>query len=230
MSLLEGLVTQVLKSSLGSAQPNNANQGAGGLGDLLGAALGGTQKGQAGGLGDILGQLANQAGGQSSANAGLGGLLGTVLGGASKSNAGDLGNVLGALLGNQKQAGGFNKSALLIALLPVVLAFIQKNGGLSGVLAKFNQSGMSQKAQSWVNVDTNNDGIDASDVSRLFGSDEIADICQKTGASQEQVCQGIAELLPQVVNDLTPHGDVKADEAKANDEISQLLAQIGKAV
>lgn len=127
--------------------------------------------------------------------------------------------------GLPQQSGGFNKSTLLLALLPVVLAYIQKNGGLSGVLSKFSNNGMGNKAQSWVSIDTDNDGIDAGDIQRLFGEQEIQAACAQTGASESEVCQGIAELLPKVVNDLTPQGDLSTEQ-QANDEIAQILAQM----
>ena len=84
---------------------------------------------------------------------------------------------------------------------------------------------MGNKAQSWVNIDADNDGIDAGDILRLFGEQEIQAACAQTGASESEVCQGIAELLPKVVNDLTPQGDLSTEQ-QANDEIAQILAQM----
>lgn len=221
MSLLQNIVTKVITNAMTGNQPQQQS----GLGGLLG--------GQNSGLGNVLGSVvASQMGGQS--NAGLGGLLGgqTQQNQQTQPKAGDLGSILGSVLGSQKQqtqSGGFNKGALLLALLPIVLGLIQSNGGLSGLLAKFNNNGLGNKAQSWVNIDRDNDGLDAGDILSLFGQEQINDVCRQVGADQGQVCQGIAELLPQVVNDLTPHGDVQADEKEANDEISQILAQFKKA-
>ena len=202
-----------LANSMGqSQQPSSANQA--GLGGLLGSVLG------------------SQMGGRQSS--GLESVLGGLLGNSRQNtSAGDLGSVLGSVLGQgglsrgglPQQSGGFNKSTLLLALLPVVLAYIQKNGGLSGVLGKFSNNGMGNKAQSWVNIDTDNDGIDAGDIQRLFGEQEIQAACAQTGASESEVCQGIAELLPKVVNDLTPQGDLSTEQ-EANDEIAQILAQM----
>lgn len=261
MSLLDGLVGQVIKNSLGGqsqsqnqnqdmlggllgqvlgGQSQSSQQSQGGLGGLLGSVvasqLGGNQNQSQGGLGGLLGSVvASQlGGGQSQANSGLGGVLGSLLGGQKQSvPAGDLGGLLGQVVSSQlggNRSGGFNKNTLLLALIPVVLGFIQKNGGLSGVLAKFNGAGLDNKAKSWVALDQDNDGLDAGDVMRLFGNDEIDNVCQQTGASQGEVCQGIAELLPQVMNDLTPNGNVGADETVANNEISEILAQFGKAL
>lgn len=221
MSLLQSIVTQVVQNAV---QGDQRSQQQDGLGDLLGG-LAGNQNSNAG-LGGVLGS-------QGSSQAGLSGLLRGLLGGGAQSRQAsptDLGDILGGVLGSQSQAqsrqGGFNKSTLLLALLPVVLAYIQKNGGLSGVLAKFQGNGLGNKAQSWTSIDVDNDGIDADDVARLFGSQEINEVAQKTGASELEVRQGIAGLLPQVVNDLTPHGSVEADESEANAEIDQILSQL----
>lgn len=228
MSLLQSVLTQVLQSAVNNNQNTNqqTQNPSADLGGLLGSVLGGQaqSQGSQGGLGDLLGGvLGGQAQSQAN-NSPLGGLLGGLLGGQNQTQNPNLGGLLGSVLGGG-QSGGINKAALLAALLPIVLSFIQKNGGLSGVLAKLSGQGMDQKVQSWVNVDQDNDGIDAADVQRLFGDSEIANACQATGASQEQVCQGIAELLPQVVDGLTPTGDLQAEQS-VNDEIDQLLAQM----
>lgn len=234
MGLLDGLVGQVVSNALGGQQKQQQSNDLGGLlGQVVASQLGGNQNQSQSGLGGLLGSVvASQlGGGQSQTQGGLGGLLGGLLGGQQKQAPADLGSILGQVVAGQMSGGkgGFDKKTLLIALIPVVLGFIQKNGGLSGVLAKFNGAGLDNKAQSWVALDQDNDGLDAGDVMRLFGSDEIDNVCQKTGASQGEVCQGIAELLPQVMNDLTPNGNVGVDETVANNEISEILAQFGKA-
>lgn len=225
MSLLQNIVTQVITNAITGNQPKQAPQG--GLGGLLGG-LSGNQNA---GLGSVLGNVVASQMGQNQANAGLGGLLGSVLGGQSQPKAGDLGSVLGSVLGSQtaqRQGSGFNKGALLLALLPIVLGFIQSQGGLSGLLAKFQGNGLDNKAQSWVGIDTDNDGLDAGDILGLFGQEQINDVCRQVGADQNEVCQGIAELLPQVVNDLTPQGNLQ-NEQEANSEIDEILAQFKKA-
>ena len=239
MSLLQNIVGQVLKNAIQTqpTQQPNANQS--GLGGLLGGlanSMGRSQQPSSpnqAGLGGLLGSvLGSQMGGRQSS--GLESVLGGLLGNSRQNtSAGDLGSLLGSVLGQggmargglPQQSGGFNKSTLLLALLPVVLAYIQKNGGLSGVLGKFSNNGMGNKAQSWVNIDTDNDGIDAGDIQRLFGEQEIQAACAQTGASESEVCQGITELLPKVVNDLTPQGDLSTEQ-QANDEIAQILAQM----
>lgn len=246
MSLLDGLVSQVLKGALGSQ--NDSHRGGGqqqsqqppsqgglgdGLGGILGQILGGAQQGgysgrgqmpNQGGLGAILGQM---LGGQSPRNtrpADLGSVLGSVLGGGA---AGGLGGMLGGGMRNGQRGSGLNKSALLVALLPFVLNYIQQNGGLSGVLAKFNQSGLGQKAQAWVSAGHDSATMTGSEVQPLFDACEIDDLAQQTGATPDEVRDGLAELLPNVVSELTPSSDLAADEPIANAEISEILAQFG---
>ena len=229
MSLLQNIIAQVAQSTLNQntptgGQPQQQNSA---IGTLLGSVLG-SQTQQNTTLSGVLGQVLDNS--QQTQ---------TGLGGASRPPsvpaqthqnipARDLGSVLGQILSSQsaEQKGGFNKNTLLLALIPIVLGYIQKNGGLSGVLAKFQGSELASKAQSWINNDTANDGLNPQDVVELFGKDEINRVCQQTGASQTQVCQGIAKLLPQVMNDLTPNGNL-ATESEANAEINQILQQVG---
>lgn len=247
MSLLQNIITQIAKNALSdnddrhdgryndkdNRRHHSNRHPQDGLGGLLGGVLGGQNDKQANfGLDDILGSvLGNKRHTQKNASSGqdsLGGLLGSVLGGRSNMPAGDLGSVLGGLLqgglGNKTANRGLNKNALLLALLPLVLNYIHNNGGLAGILHKFNQSGLQQKAQSFVNIG-DNDGLDEDEVQTIFGRDEIAQMSQKIGASEADVRLGLGELLPQLVNDLTPHGSVADDEKDANWEISEILRQ-----
>lgn len=237
MSLLQNIVGEVLKTAVQNQQsvPNQAqNQSNSGLGGLIG------------GIASAVGQSSNQSGDNNALGGLLGGVLGSntqggalesVLGGLlggqnTNANPSDLGGVLAGVLGGSKgqfaQNLGSNKGVLLVALLPVVLSFIQKNGGLGGVLGKFSANGLDDKAKSWVNLDTDNDGLDAGDVARLFDDqqEQIEQVCQKTGVGKSEAYQGIADLLPKVMSDLTPNGDL-SDENQANDEISQILSKLG---
>ena len=174
MSLLQNIIAQVAQSTLNQntptgGQPQQQNSA---IGTLLGSVLG-SQAQQNTTLSGVLGQVVGNS--QQTQN-GLSGVLGSLLGGGQTHQnipARDLGSVLGQILSSQsaEQKGGFNKNTLLLALIPIVLGYIQKNGGLSGVLAKFQGSELASKAQSWVNIDTDNDGLDAQDVMSLFGKD-----------------------------------------------------------
>jgi len=110
------------------------SKGSGGdvLGNLLGAALGGSQNQQTqggGALGDILGSLIG--GGQSSGAGGLGDLLGSVLGGG-KASGGGLGDLLGSLVGGASTGNASGRGTASASDLEDLLGIGKNSGGLGG--------------------------------------------------------------------------------------------------
>ena len=175
------------------------------LGQILGSVLGNARGGQqspAGGLGGGLGSgLGNLLGGMLGRGAGSAGTLGG-LGGL-----GGLGS-LGRLGGGSSGMGG--KGALMAMLLPLAMQWVQRNGGIGGVLQRFQQKGYSQQAASWVSTGPNDD-LAPEAVNDVVGMDELSRLSQQLGVSNEEVSSGMAQILPEVVNQLTPEGDVPND-------------------
>ena len=135
----------------------------------------------------------------------VGDVLGSVLGGGSQSR-----NPFGARAG---QAGGGNM------LLQLALMLLQQQGGLERVLGKFRQSGMSQQADSWVSTGQNMN-ISPDQLQQTFGSSTIRDLAAQLGIPQEEAGSAIAHMLPEVINRLTPDGQIPQN---SNDEISHGL-------
>ncbi|MGP5273377.1 YidB family protein [Psychrobacter faecalis] len=229
MSLLGNLVSQVARSAMDpeDRQRNPVNQRinprrTGGLGDILGSVLGGgtqpsgynpqqyeRRSDNGFGLDDIIGGLtgANQRGGMSA-------------------GAGGLGDILGGVLGGQTTRGGFGgKGMLIAALMPMVLSWIKRNGGLSGALSKITGMGYENQARSWMSNQEVNDNLDPNEITRLFDESEIQQVASHTGANEMEVRQGLAELLPEVMNQLTPNGNLE-NEPEANEEIDQIITQL----
>ncbi|HET7262899.1 MAG TPA: YidB family protein [Casimicrobiaceae bacterium] len=131
---------------------------------------------------------------------------------------GVLGNVMGGLLGGQSAQGGQNP------LMQMALQMLQQNGGLQGVLGKFEQSGLGQQAQSWVGTGPNQ-SIDGGALSQVFGSGQIGQIAQQLGLSHDQAAGQLAQVLPQVIDKLTPQGQVPDNHS---DLVNQALALLQK--
>lgn len=173
-------------------------------------------------LSQILGSvLGNASAGQQGMPGGLGGLGGT----------GGLGGVLGNVFGrdpdpqdgatrDSSPLGG--KGALLAMLLPLAMQWVQRNGGIGALLQKFQQHGYSQEAASWVGTGEN-EPLNAQAVGEVVGMDELSRLSQQLGVPHEQVASGLAQILPEVVNHLTPAGDVPQD---ADDTLSSGLAAL----
>jgi uncharacterized protein YidB (DUF937 family) len=183
------------------------------LGSVLSSVLSGQQGGQGaqGGLGGILGgALGNVLGGdQRTAGGGLGGMLGGMLGAGQQNSSGQpQGGGLGSMLGGLGGLGGAGgNGALLAALLPMAFQLIQSQGGLSGLAARFQNAGMGEQVRSWVGTGAN-EAISGENVAKAMGSDTLAQMAQQLGLPQDRVASSLAEVLPEIVNQMTPHGSV----------------------
>ena len=230
MGLLTSLVTQVaqsaIQSKMGQSKMGGQSQAdMGGLGNIFSNVLGGgvqqpQMQSNGFGLDDIIGMAMNQNQGMSQGGV-LGQVLGSVLGGG-------MGNNVGMNQFPQSQSGFGGKGMLMAALLPIALMFIQRNGGLSGAFNKIQNMGFGHQANSWMSADQSNQPLDANDINQLFDNNELAQVAAQTGVDQSEVRQSMAELLPQLFDSLTPNGDTQT-ESQANNEISDILAQLGKA-
>lgn len=133
---------------------------------------------------------------------------------------GAIANALGGLIGGAQQqqaptqgqapaqgGGGFNVNpAVLAALLPVVIQFINSKGGIQGIIGMFSKAGAEGQAQSWVTPGANAQ-ISPEQVSAALGPD-VDKIAQDAGVPKEQAATGIAAVLPQVIDIMTPGGNV----------------------
>lgn len=136
----------------------------------------------------------------------------------------DLGGLVSSLLGGESQAqDGSAPSGITAALLPAVLGWVQQQGGVSNAISALSASGLGAQAQSWIS-NGDNQQMATQEVTQLLGSDQVTQLAAKMGVSPEQIQSGVAALLPQVINHLTPSGD-----ATNPDESDSLLnSALGK--
>ncbi len=132
-----------------------------------------------------------------------------------------LGNMMGGMLGGGTSAQGAQGGSPMIQM---ALQMLQQNGGIEGLLAKFQQAGMGQQAQSWIGTGQNMP-ISADALSKIFGQGQLGQIAQQLGISHDQAAGGLAEALPNVVDQMTPDGEIPAEH---NDLVAQALAILQK--
>jgi uncharacterized protein YidB (DUF937 family) len=84
-------------------------------------------------------------------------------------------------------------------------------GGLGGLLHQFQQNGHGDVAQSWVSNQPNQP-TNPGQVTQAIGPDMIRQLAQKTGMSEQQIAQQLAQELPDIVNRLTPQGRLPTHE------------------
>jgi len=132
-----------------------------------------------------------------------------------------LGNMMGGMMGGATPAQGQQGANPMIQM---ALQMLQQNGGIEGLLAKFQQGGMGQQAQSWIGTGQNMP-ISADALSNIFGHGQLSQIAQQFGIPTDQVAGGLAHALPQVVDHMTPGGQIPEDH---NDLVAQALAMLQK--
>ena len=117
-----------------------------------------------------------------------------------------LDQILSGALGQQQQAGATQGGALGL-VMHLVNSY---PGGLPGLLQAFTQSGLGQQAQSWVSTG-HNLPVSADQVAAALGGGQLQSLARQFGMNQDQAAGGLADLLPQVVDHLTPNGAVQND-------------------
>jgi uncharacterized protein YidB (DUF937 family) len=108
-------------------------------------------------------------------------------------------DMVGGLMGG----GGQDPKA---ALLQAAIGMIQNHpGGLQGLLGQFQQAGLGEHVASWVGAGENQP-IGAEHVQQALGADQLAAFAQQAGLPQDQAASGLASMLPDLINHLTPSG------------------------
>lgn len=153
---------------------------------------------------------------------GLGDLLGG-LGGAGGSGGGGLGGLLGGILGGGGMGGGRGGGNPMLRMLLPAVASLLANGGLKKVLSGLQANGKSAQADSWV-AKGENQPVAGEDVRSAVGDEEIASIAEKLGVSKDEAADAVAQVLPDVVDQVSPNGELPAD-----DELESALDKLKKA-
>jgi len=80
-------------------------------------------------------------------------------------------------------------------------------GGLSGLLQNFHEKGLGGLASSWVATGQNLP-ISADQIQNVLGSDQVKQLAAKAGISPDMASSALSQLLPTLVDKLTPNGQV----------------------
>jgi uncharacterized protein YidB (DUF937 family) len=125
-------------------------------------------------------------------------------------------SVVGALAGGQSGSGN--------QLLDVVMQLINSQpGGLAGLVQSFQQGGLGDIVNSWVSTGQNLP-VSAEQLQSVLGGGKLQDLAAQLGMSPEQAAGGLADLLPQVVDNLTPNGQLP----EGGDLLAQGLGMLQK--
>jgi uncharacterized protein YidB (DUF937 family) len=84
---------------------------------------------------------------------------------------------------------------------------VNTKGGLNGLIDKFTQNGLGNTISSWIGTGENKT-ITAEQIRQVFGNDKIKELADKTGLSVDDTSIKVSEMLPGMLDKLTPEGKV----------------------
>jgi uncharacterized protein YidB (DUF937 family) len=149
----------------------------------------------------------------------LGNVLGSVIGGASNDpKAALIQGVLGMLLNNNQTQGGGAAGMIGNVLSSVMGASQGQGGGLAGglgsLLSTMAQNGMGSQAASWQSTGENLP-IDANQLTQILGSlgggagtEILEKLAGSAGLNTNEAAGHLTQLLPTLVDKLTPNGQL----------------------
>lgn len=84
-------------------------------------------------------------------------------------------------------------------------------GGLGALVQRFAHNGFGDVIQSWVGPGQNRP-IAPNRLADALGPDTVNDLAQQTGLSRDELLPQLSEVLPRVVDQLTPQGRLPSED------------------
>jgi uncharacterized protein YidB (DUF937 family) len=100
--------------------------------------------------------------------------------------------------------GGGNQNDIISEIMNLIGG---QSGGLAGLVQLFTSRGMGDIVSSWIGTGKNLP-ISSGQLNELFGSDTIKNLASKLGMDSNSLTGQLSNLLPQVIDKLTPGGKV----------------------
>ncbi|RBL82317.1 hypothetical protein DDE05_38510 [Streptomyces cavourensis] len=111
-------------------------------------------------------------------------------------------DTLASMAGGGEQGGS-------ASLLPALIEQLNKYpGGLSGLIASFQQGGLGEIVASWIGKGQNLP-VSADQLGRVLDPGVVDELAAKTGQDAGSVLGSLSALLPQLVDKATPDGAVQ---------------------
>ena len=131
-----------------------------------------------------------------------------------------LDSLLGSLLGglnNNQQSG----------LMSAVSGLVTQGGGIEGLMQKFGGHGLGDLVKGWVSTGPNPPAT-AQHIEQVVGPQQLDQMAAQTGVDRSQIAGHIAQILPQLVDKLTPQGQAVGGSALQQGLASLMQGGLGK--
>lgn len=129
----------------------------------------------------------------------------------------DLGAMISGLFGGE---GGFDMSKLSGMLAPI-MAMVQQSGGLQGLLDKLQSSGLQEQVSSWISQGQNA-VANPQQITEALGPDKLKAAAESAGIAPDQLAQEMSTALPNLVDKLTPNGQLPTSPDQIQEMVKNL--------
>jgi uncharacterized protein YidB (DUF937 family) len=120
-----------------------------------------------------------------------------------------LDSLLSGLTGPAAGGGQAGVNPLLQIAMQLLAGQGNAGGGLSSLINQFQQAGYGQQMDSWISSGQNLP-ISPDQLMQALGQGQMQQMAASSGMDMGQLSGGLADLLPQLINQLTPSGQVPA--------------------
>lgn len=93
------------------------------------------------------------------------------------------------------------------SLKSAALSMLTQSGGIQGLVQQFTSKGFGNIISSWIGTGENLP-ISAEQIQSVFGAEQLKGIAEKAGVTPEIATTGLAQTLPQIIDRLTPKGEI----------------------
>lgn len=92
-------------------------------------------------------------------------------------------------------------------MMKSITSMIDQNGGVNGLIEKFQKNGMGEQVQSWIGTGQNLP-ISASQLAQVFDNQTVQNFATKLGIDPNTAMTMVAQFLPQIIDKLSPNGNL----------------------
>lgn len=131
-------------------------------------------------------------------------------------------SVLSVVSSQVQQHGG------MASVIGGLLANNSEHGGLNGLVEKFTQAGMGNVVNSWIGSGQNMP-ISGDQLASVLGNGTVANIAKQLGVDPAQASGQLAQMLPGLIDKLTPHGQAPQGGLGNSADLMGMLSGLLKA-
>ena len=132
-----------------------------------------------------------------------------------------LDSIVGSLTGGEGQQNSLSQ-------LQAVWSWVQEQGGVEVLIQKFQQGGLGEILSSWLS-NGSNQSVSHSDIQSAFSPQDLQSLADKLGTDVQGASGTLSEVLPQLVDKISPQGEVHPEASgNAQNDLGSLVDSIFK--